>query len=152
MVRELRAATKQVQKHRFGGLIGPRHIYANTRGLSTLKNMRDEQQKEPKKQNEELRDRLLILQPLQPIALALCLHSPDYNKSQEERSADIDEIITEVGNEASELGNVVTDFVMIRRGLLDHTHPFHELYGIAHDTAQPYIGIYSSPLQLLYVY
>jgi len=119
--------------------------------LSTLKNELDEQQKRLKKQTDELRHQLLIMQPLKPIAIALSLHSPDYSKSEEERSSDVDKIFTEIGNEAAQLGNVVTDVVMIRHGLLD-TDTFHELYGITHDTAEPYIGIYSSPLELLYVY
>ena len=106
---------------------------------------------EQKKQIKELHDRDLTTQLAVGTATEIRQRLwANYQKSKGKTSVDVKNNIT-AGNKAAHHSNVIVDTILTNRGLID-THTFHELYGITHNTAKPYLGIYSSPLPILYAY
>jgi len=171
VVQALNKATTNVQNRHFDGLTGPQSIYANTRGLSLLAEtdqwfkgvqvmleklkkqaeMQEKEIAEQKKQIKELHDRDLTTQLAVGTATEIRQRLwANYQKSKGKTSVDVNNNIT-AGNKAAHHSNVIVDTILTNRGLID-THTFHELYGITHNTAKPYLGIYSSPLSILYAY
>jgi len=158
-VRGLIAATMKVEKHRFGGLKSSQYIYANKRGLCFKENVEarfNDLQRRIKALEERLQqieDGKSTMQPLQPTAIGICCRFfANYRKWNGGKPVDGDMEDMNTGNEDLQGGNIMIDYALIRHGHMDDPHTFHEIYGITHDTAKPYLGIYSSPLQLFYVY
>jgi len=176
-VRGLIAPTMNIPKHRLAGLKRPRYIYANNRGLCFMENFQDsfdksqlrfkvfdqkfeetmahvkETMEDFRKKRQIWEDWKLTMQPLQPTAIALLYHFfTNYRKCKAGKPVDGDKNVIDIGNHDAQGGDIMADVVMISHGHIDDTHTFHELYGITHDTAKPYLGIYSSPLHLVYVY
>jgi len=96
----------------------------------------------------------LIMEPLESTAAKICHTIHHYGKLHAGRSVDGDKEPTLTGNQPGFHGNtgIFKDMLGIRCGHIDDTNTFHEPNRITHNTAQSSIGIYSSPLQLLYVY
>jgi len=178
MVRALNAATKEIQKHGYGGLICSQHIFANTKGLCFLHNFdfvketeqmwkslegkREKARTDMRNILEELdrkpammEDWKITMPPLEAAAIEKRRRLfTDYRKWMARGSVDREEepIVTE--NHTDYHGDIIIDLPLIRYWHIDDPdwHTFYELYGITHITAQFYLGIYSAPMQLLYVY
>ena len=169
-VRRIIAATTKLQQHRFGHLNRYRYIYTYTNIFQFLENPEaffnefrkgmtalEESQAKTKVALEELRkqqqDRMLIRMPLHPISIGIRRDFfTHYRIWKDQKLVSGDRDFIDIGNEATHYGSVITDSIMIRHRYIDDTHTFHELYGITHDTVQPYLGTFPPPWLVLYIY
>ena len=164
VVRGVIAAAVGWRGHRIGGLGRYRYVCAGDKALRSLYNLKafanesrkrfkalEESQAKTKKTLEELQKELedgrltRIMQPLYHIDITIRRHFfTNYRKWKAGKPGHGDKELRKIGHEGAYHGNVMMDSLMIRHSHIDDTHwnTFHELYGITHDTAQLYLGIY----------